>query len=272
MLKHISSLQNPLVKDVLELQQKSRIRKAKQQFVVEGLNEIRLCQSSGYVIRQLFFHPDSVSETELAAETGCDPRENGFCTVSSQVFRKIAYREDVRNAVAVAENKSSENSGWKTGKRSVILVAEGIEKPGNLGALLRTADACGAGAVVLADSKIDLFNPNVIRSSVGCVFTVPVMMMSSADAQDFLKKEGYSVFTSFMEEAENSWDLEYPDRTAIVVGTESTGLTDIWRRPEYRNINIPMFGKVDSLNVSVAVSLLLYEVIRQFNKGKAAGK
>lgn len=272
MLKHISSLQNPLVKDVLELQQKSRVRKAKQQFVVEGLNEIRLCQSSGYVIRHLFFDPDSVTEAELEAETGCDPRLNGFCTVNTQVFRKIAYREDVRNAVAVAENKKDERSSWNPGKRSVILVAEGIEKPGNLGALMRTADACGAGAVILADSKIDLFNPNVIRSSVGCVFTVPVMMMSSTEAQIYLKKEGFSVYTSFMAQAENSWDLEYPDRTAIVVGTESTGLTDAWRNPEYRNINIPMFGRVDSLNVSVAVSLLLYEVIRQFNKGKAAGK
>lgn len=272
MFKHISSLQNPLVKEISDLQQKSRSRKSSGRFVTEGLNEIRLCQLAGFEIEQVLFNPDDISATDIISETGCSPDAMEFCTVSRQVFSKLAYREDVRNAIAVVKNKPRNIRDWKPSEKSVVLVAEGIEKPGNLGALLRSADAIGADAVILADSKLDLFNPNVIRSSVGCVFTVPVFSMSSEEALAFLTSASYSVFTTFMDQASASWSVQYPLRTAVVVGTESTGLTEFWRQKEFSNVNIPMFGRVDSLNVSVAVSLLLYEVRRQFEMGKDAVK
>lgn len=261
-MKHISSIQNPLIKAISELQLKSKERKKQKQFVVEGFNEIRLCAASGYQIKQLFFCEDYTSFDELQTLLG-NLNEIECITVDLPVFEKLAYRKHVANAIACVAEKSQSLEDLTISNNALILVAENIEKPGNLGALMRTADAMNATAVVITGTGCDIYNPNAIRGSVGCVFTVPVIHCSNEAAQVFLEKHGINVFTTFMTEAKASWNTKISTPAAVVVGTESTGLTEDWRKKEYQNINIEMMGKVDSLNVSVAVSLLLYEARRQ---------
>ncbi|MCC7298178.1 MAG: RNA methyltransferase [Bacteroidia bacterium] len=261
-MKSISSLQNPLIKRVVELQSKSRERLAQKLFVVEGLNEIRLCAAAGYQIKELFYCPDIIGPSELWTALGFN-WEAEATEVSKPVFEKIAYRHDVRNALALVAYKTSNLSELNCTKNSVYLLAEGIEKPGNIGAMLRTADAMRAEAVILTGKGADLFNPNVIRGSVGCVFTLPVVHCSNLEAQEFFRKNQVNVFTTYMTDAIPSWDISFQGPMAIAVGTESTGLSEEWSSQEYVNVNVPMMGKVDSLNVSVAVSLLLYEARRQ---------
>jgi TrmH family RNA methyltransferase len=145
------------------------------------------------------------------------------------------------------------------------VIAESVEKPGNLGALLRSADASGTTAVILCDPAVDIYNPNVIRSSVGCVFSVPVLVMKPDEALHFLREQKVSVYTTFMDNSVSIWDQDLTRPSAVVVGTESTGLSDFWRSAGI-NVNIPMYGSVDSLNVSTAAALMMFEMARQRQK------
>jgi TrmH family RNA methyltransferase len=142
------------------------------------------------------------------------------------------------------------------------LVAEAVEKPGNLGAILRTADASKMDAIIVCDELLDVFHPNVIRNSLGCVFTVPVIVCSSDDAIDMLKKKNIQIFSTFMDESISLFDANLTGGVALVVGAEHQGLSASWRNVG-QNINIPMLGFVDSLNVSVASAVLMYEARRQ---------
>lgn len=232
---------------------------------MEGLNEIRLCRQAGYQIEMIVFSPENISQDQLVHTLELFDTSL-LCTMNVAAFEKIAYRKNVANAVALVHAKKSQLADLKVDSQSIVLVAEGIEKPGNLGALLRTADAMKATAVLLTGKGVDLFNPNAIRGSVGCAFTVTTIQCSNSEAQDFLSKNSFRVFTTFMEDAQAAWDADMKSPVAIVVGTESTGLSSEWRNPAFANINVPMLGKVDSLNVSVAVSLLLYEARRQNSK------
>lgn len=265
-MKYISSLQNSLVKEILALQSKSKVRKERRLFVCEGVNEIRLCKAGNYKIHNILFCSKNIELEHLQKEINCFENEVEFLEVSSEVFSKISYREDVYNALAIVSMDDNDWSKIESQKNGIYLVAEMVEKPGNLGALLRTADAAGITAVLLADPLCDLYNPNVIRSSVGCVFTVPVFSASTLKIQQFLLENNIRVYTTFMEGAISVWNCDFSNSSAVVVGTESTGLTNNWRNDSFTNINIPMFGKVDSLNVSVAASLLMFEAIRQRNK------
>jgi TrmH family RNA methyltransferase len=261
-MKQISSLQNPLIKETLQLLDKSRNRKARNQFVAEGLNELKLCLKAGYHFQHLFFNQDSIGEHELISWFQPFDVADHLIAVSPEVMDKLAYRSGVKNAVAVVASRTMQIADLEKTKNPLFLVAESVEKPGNLGALLRSADAAAATAVIICDPAVDLFNPNVIRSSVGCVFTVPVFAMSLAETIDYLKKEKISIYTTFMQDAENAWDTSLQGPVALVVGTESSGLSDQWIGTG-KNINIPMFGKVDSLNVAAAATLLLFEAARQ---------
>lgn len=262
-MRSITSLQNAAVKDILALQAKSKIRREKGVFVCEGLNEIRLCYAAGWDVLEVWFTPKNITIENLINSIQIPESKTEYVEVGAEVFSKIAYREDVQNALALVKIKSQKLGDLKSEKNPLYLVAEKVEKPGNLGALLRTADAAGISAVLLADPLCDLYNPNVIRGSVGCAFTVPVISQTTAEIQQFLAENNVQVFTTFMEESKSVWDCNLAQAAALVVGTESTGLSEAWRKPEFTNINVPMFGKVDSLNVSVAASLLLYEAKRQ---------
>ena len=261
-MKYISSLQNPIIKETLQLLEKSRLRKSRGLFVAEGLNELKMCLKSGYRFRTLFYCEDDISAEELYRWFAPMRPEADLIAVSAEVMRKMAYRSGVKNAVAVAEAKTISVPQEIKSQNPFYLIAESVEKPGNLGALLRSADASGTTAVILCDPAVDIYNPNVIRSSVGCVFSVPVLVMSPQETLTFLKENKISIYTTFMDNAVSIWNQDLTQASAVVVGTESSGLRDFWKTAG-TNVNIPMFGLVDSLNVSTAAALMMFEMARQ---------
>jgi len=262
-MKSITSVHNSFIREIQNLQSKSKLRKQHGHFVCEGLNEIRLCYLSGFEIEKLVFCEDLIAKEALVQNTGIGDKDTEWIVVNRDVFSKIAYREDVENAIAIVKIKEINLDALKWSDHALFLVAEKVEKPGNIGALLRSADAAGVTAVLLADPICDIYNPNVIRSSVGSVFTVPIVSATTEEIQLFLAKNKVSVFTTFMENATSAWDSNLTEACAIVLGTEHSGLTSQWKKPEYQNINYSMFGKVDSLNISIAAALLIFEAVRQ---------
>jgi TrmH family RNA methyltransferase len=263
MIKSITSAQNQWVKDVLALQEKAKNRRAAGMFTVEGINEIRLAIKSGLVVKQLAINPDKMSWQELKRllNVGIELDPTWMIEVLNSAWSKVVVRESGQNALAIFELPKEPNE-WKPKSGGLYLLVESVEKPGNLGALLRSADATAADGVVICDERIDAYHPQVIRNSVGTVFTVPLFVMSVQRAWEIIQSNDINLFTTFMENSSSVWDSDLSKTTAILVGTESQGVSDFWR-DKGLNINVPMFGKVDSLNVSVAASLLLYEAKRQ---------
>jgi TrmH family RNA methyltransferase len=177
----------------------------------------------------------------------------------------MAYRDSTEGVLAIAKAKNHSIDGLKLPKNPLVVVAESIEKPGNIGAILRTCDAAKVDAFFIANPTSDLYNPNVIRSSVGCVFTNQIVLGNNEEIIAFLKSKNIQIFSATLQNS-NAYHLEnYTQGTALIVGTEATGLTEIWRKESHQNINIPMLGKIDSMNVSVAAAILIYEAKRQRN-------
>ena len=263
MHKSITSPQNPLIKQLIQLKDKSRERKKTRQFLLEGKRELSLAIKGGYAIETLLFFPDLFSETEAKAMQHYDVE---IIEISKDVFQKLAHRGTTEGVIAVVKTKSHELEELTlNSKNPLILVAEAPEKPGNIGALLRTADAANVDAVIIANPKSDIYNPNIIRSSVGCVFTTEIALASSEAIIAFLKKYNFNIFSAILQESEPYYTQDYTLPTAIVVGTEATGLTQEWRDAATQNISIPMQGVIDSMNVSVAAGILIFEAKRQRN-------
>lgn len=261
--KSISSVQNPLIKQLVLLKEKSRQRKKSGQFLIEGKRELSLAIKGSYKIDTLLFYPELFSESEANA---LSQHEIDCIEISKDVFQKLAHRDTTEGVIAVVKSKIHTLEDLKlTSKNPLILVAEAPEKPGNIGAILRTADAANVDAVIIANPKSDLYNPNIIRSSVGCVFTTEIAMASSEEAIAFLKKYNFNIFSAILQESEPYHTQDYTLPTAIVVGTEATGLTEEWRQAATKNISIPMQGEIDSMNVSVAAGILIFEAKRQRN-------
>lgn len=264
MQKHISSIQNPLIKQLLLLQEKSRERRKTGLFVVEGEREISLAVKAGYELVSLFYCNEIYSEHIFKHLTG-QPMDR--IEVPIEVYRKIAYRESTEGIIAIAKSKThSLDALHFNSKNPLILIAEAPEKPGNIGALLRTADAANLDAVIIANPKTDLYNPNVIRSSVGCLFTNQIATGSTQDVISFLKEKNIAIYGAALEASINYTTIDYKKACAIVVGTESTGLSDEWTQNTTQNIIIPMDGEIDSMNVSVAAAILIFEAKRQRKK------
>ena len=261
-MKHISSIQNPEIKHVLQLQEKSRLRKKTGTFVIEGLRELQLAQEGGYEILNLYFDENLIAYEVLKSFAKSN---TVFCSVSKEVYEKMAYRDSTEGVLAIAKAKNHSIDGLKLPKNPLVVVAESIEKPGNIGAILRTCDAAKVDAFFIANPTSDLYNPNVIRSSVGCVFTNQIVLGNNEEIIAFLKSKNIQIFSATLQNS-NAYHLEnYTQGTALIVGTEATGLTEIWRKESHQNINIPMLGKIDSMNVSVAAAILIYEAKRQRN-------
>ena len=251
----ITSVQNARIKHVVALQQKSSLRREEGLFVVEGQREIEHCIACGYEIVELF-----VLE-------GLDV-EREHLTVTPQVYEKMAYRGSTEGIIAVVKCKdhSLSNLSPLTSNHSpLIIVLESVEKPGNLGAILRTAEAAGVDAVIVCDPLTDVYNPNLIRASIGGVFSVPVAVCTSQECIAFLKAHKICILTAQLQDSYEYYDYNMRGATAIVMGTESTGLTQQWREAADAHIRIPMLGRLDSLNVSVSAAILMYEAVRQRN-------
>ncbi|MBE7630190.1 TrmH family RNA methyltransferase [Tenacibaculum piscium] len=260
-MKQISSIQNPYIKELLKLQDKSRERKKKGLFLVEGQREISLVIKGNYQIETLLFVPemfcsDALKTIKVATATCIE--------ITKEIYQKIAYRDTTEGVIAVVKSKdfSINLIQFKT-ENPLVLVLESIEKPGNIGAMLRTADAANIDAVLIANPKTDLFNPNIVRSSVGCVFTNQIGVGTSEEIIAFLQENNINIYSATLQNSNEYHKNDYTKSTALVVGTEATGLTQIWREKATQNINIPMQGQIDSMNVSVAAAILTFEAKRQ---------
>lgn len=246
--------------------EKSKERRSQGLFVVEGIRETTACITNGYTLKSIFFNNTITTPEKIEAlfPTG-SPIPQCF-SLSPNAYAKIAYRENTEGIVAVVEEKRLTLQEIKFGKKwehPLVLIMESVEKPGNLGALLRTADACGIDAVLVCDPLTDLYNPNLIRSSLGGIFTNQVVACSNQQALEWLQEHKINIFTAQLQDSQWYYQTNMIQPTAIVMGTESTGLTDFWRKASNAKIKIPMLGELDSLNVSVSAAVLCYEAVRQ---------
>lgn len=266
MLQSITSTQNPKIKDFLALQEKSRLRREKGLFVVEGRRELLHCLEAGFSPRTIFVCEEILGAGEMEAVLGAAGEGCTVFSVSANVYDRMAYRSGTEGVTAImqARNLRLEELRFRN-EEPLIVVVEAVEKPGNLGAILRSADAAGADAVIVCDPLTDLYNPNLIRASIGAVFSVPVVAASSAETIEWLRSRGVTIYTAQLQDSSWYYDCDMKKATAIVMGTEATGLTGIWREAADRHIRIPMLGKLDSLNVSVSAAVLLFEAVRQRN-------
>ena len=251
MAEFLTSGQNPKIKDLLQLETKSRERKARGLFVVEGRREYARAVAAGWQTETLF-----VREGEPEAD-------RADFLVSEALYEKIACRGGTEGIVAVMRMQERSLSEIPLSAAPLVLVLESVEKPGNLGAVLRTADAAGVDAVLVCDPLTDLFNPNLIRASLGALFSVPTVACTSQEAYAWLSAHGISVLTAQLQDSSLYYDTDMVRPTAIVFGTEDKGLSDFWRERADAHIRIPMAGAMDSLNVSVSAAILAFEAVRQ---------
>ncbi|MEA4996692.1 MAG: RNA methyltransferase [Petrimonas sp.] len=261
----ITSLQNPSVKNIVKLA-KSRERKEQQLFVIEGARELSLALQSDYIVESVYVCWEMFEKTKYPSVLD-SMEEKNVLDISPEVFGKIAYRENSDGVVAIAKPKLHKLEYIKLSGNPFVIVLEAVEKPGNLGAILRTADAAAVDAVVVCDPQTDLYNPNVVRSSVGGIFTVQTAVCSSADAAAWLKANNISSYAAELKAAEFYQDIDFRMPSAIVMGTEAEGLTGFWLKNATKRIKIPMRGKIDSLNVSVSTAVLTFEAMRQRGEG-----
>lgn len=261
----ITSTSNSKIKELISLSEKSRTRKKEGLFVLEGKRELQIALEAGYEVRQLFVNPSILNEVDLDLIIQKTSLQSYF-EVSDEVYSKIAYRSSTEGVIALCVSKNHHLSELQLqNENPLILVAEAPEKPGNIGALLRTADAASVDAVIIANPKTDLYNPNTIRASLGCLFSVAVYTASSDECIAYLKENQIDFYAATLQDSTLYTDIDFRGPTAIVVGTEATGLEKQWREQSTKNIIIPMRGAIDSMNVSVAASILIFEAIRQRN-------
>ena len=257
----ITSAQNPKIKRLLQLQQKSSERRKAGLFVVEGIREVERCMEKDYEIDTIFYLNKDLSENVSKI---IEKNKNiKLFEVSPTIYEKIAYRGSTEGVIAEVKTKDKTLQDLKLSENPLVVVLESVEKPGNLGAILRSADAAGADALIVCDPLTDLYNPNLIRNSTGAIFSVPCVACTSEECIKFLKENNIQILTAQLQDSELYYDTDMKCGTAIVMGTEATGLTDIWRKAADAHIRIPMLGITDSLNVSVSAAILLYEAVRQ---------
>jgi TrmH family RNA methyltransferase len=252
----ITSLSNPRIKQLVRLRDDKKYRQIENKILVEGWDEITLAASAGYLPQTLLIAPE-------LTDRRYDDFSSEVLTLTQPVFNKISYRENPDGWMAVFPTPKLSLNDIKLGREPFLIVAEAIEKPGNLGAILRTADAAGVDAILVTDPRTDIHNPNVVRASRGTLFTVPTIELSNKEALSFLKEKRIMILAA-SPQAEKEYSLQdLSGPLAVVVGTEDKGLTDFWLSEADIMVKIPMRGKVNSLNVSIATALIVYEVVRQ---------
>lgn len=265
---YLSNPGNPRLKEVQKLEKHAH-RKETGLFSVEGLKEINLAYKAGYEFEQVFICEEKIKETESYnlqfLKTISEIKLN---TVSPEAYKAIAYRDSTEGIVAVLKQKEHSLNDLVLPEHPLLLVIEGVEKPGNLGAMLRTADAVGVDAVLLCDMATDLYNPNVIRSGIGTVFTNKIAVDSTGNIIDFLKQRKITTYAASLQAKKIYYEFDYKKPTAFVVGEEANGLSDLWQTNADEKLIIPMNGTIDSLNVSVSAAVLLYEALRQRKASK----
>lgn len=262
----ITSLANPKIKAAVKLRQRSH-RDETGLMISEGYREIKRALDSGYAPKQLFFCPElylkGENEPVLVERARAAGAEVYSC--SAPVFMKIAYRERPEGLLAIGPQPRATlaDIAPRLGEHSLVVVAETIEKPGNLGTILRSADAAGADAVIVCDRCTDIYNPNVVRASTGMIFSMPVVECGSAECLEFLRSRGFRTLAATPHANALHFEVNLTGRVALVVGNEQFGLSDLWMDDADLRVRIPMLGRADSLNVSAATTILLFEAVRQ---------
>ena len=259
MEEKIVSPSNPRIKNVIKLKEKSSERKSQDLIVVEGLREILMAKENGFGIKTLFVCDDIANKKSKELVSSA----HHLVRISKEVFEKITYRENSDGLLALVQPKHIRLSDLKLSENPLLIILESVEKPGNLGAILRTADASGVDAVIVCDPKTDIYNPNLIRSSIGCIFSKQTVAASSDEVLKFLKEKNIRSFAAALSAKKNYVSSDFTIPSAIILGTEADGLSEKWLKASDEQIKIPMLGKTDSLNVSASCAVIVYEAVRQ---------
>ena len=265
-MKYLSSNRNKEIKHLRLLFQKSRERKKQGLFVIEGLRELKKAIVGGYTIRSLFIEEENELEFECITQNLTDSEQ---FLVSNEIFKQISFRSGSEKIMAIVQSKEHDLGLLNLNENNLILVIEAPEKPGNIGALYRTAIAAQFDGVIIANPKTDFYNPNSIRSSLGCVFLIPTAMATSDEVILFLNKNKIFIATATINTDAIPYNrFEFKTPCALVMGTESTGLDNNWLKASHQNLIIPMSQDVDSLNLSVSAGILMYEARAKKNERK----
>jgi RNA methyltransferase, TrmH family len=263
----ITSLQNPRIKEIVHLRDR-HYRNRSNKFIIEGYREILRALEADYPVEQLFICPQFfLGENESALIDRLQKKDVQIFTCESAVFQKISYRDRPDGLIALAPQRHQSLTNLENLLRGhakpFLLVAEAIEKPGNLGTILRSSDAVALDGLIVCDSCTDIYNPNVVRASVGTLFTVPVIEAETSETIAWLRKRGIAILAATPSAAQEYTEADLTGPLAIVVGTEQLGLSEAWMTQADLQVRIPMLGRADSLNVATATTLLLYEALRQ---------
>ena len=261
---YIQSRQNDQVKNLVKLRERKH-RDRQERFLVEGLRELGHAIGSGYEVETIYYCPECFPSDQHKIFIDDIRRNDGapLVRISEDAFTKAAYREGPDGIIAIAQQQSHSLNELALPAAPLLLVLEGIEKPGNLGAILRSADGAGADAVILVDCVLDLYNPNAIRSSQGLVFALPIVCTEQADLAEWLSKNQIQSVATTPDTENLHWDIDYAKPTALFFGSESDGLTDHWLKQADTRTRILMEGRADSLNVAAAAAVCRYEAKRQ---------
>jgi RNA methyltransferase, TrmH family len=263
MVKTIASFQNPLIKNLLLLQEKPRERKEQNLIVIEGVREIRLALTAGFNVTRLIYCKTLIPEDEINEMISEANGSMELAEVPVEIYNRIAYRKDHEGVIALANPRRIQFGDLKVGASPLFLVLESVEKPGNLGALLRTADAASLDGVIICDPQTDIYNPNAIRSSIGCIFTMPVVTSATSEAIHWLRSNHIKMFGTALTATRFYHETDLGGPAAIIMGSEAYGLSQTWLDEADELIKIPMNGKIDSMNVSASAAIVVFEALRQ---------
>mgnify|MGYP005846952033 CR=1 FL=1 len=258
----ISSTRNKKILEILRLE-KRREREEQGLFLVEGYKEAQMAFQASYVVRSIFYCPDILPPRKIKELVQVKNYSGDIFEVTPEVYARIAYRENSEGICLLAETRYVSFRQLVLPSNPLLLVIESVEKPGNIGAILRTADAAGVHAVIVCDPRTDIYNPNVVRASRGCLFTVPVVVSTVKETLSFLREKAIRTFAAALPAGKYYYEADFTKSSAIIMGTESEGLSDFWLQNANELIKIPMTGQADSLNVSISAAIIVYEAMRQ---------
>lgn len=258
----ITSIHNQKILALRQLY-KNNERKNSEVFLAEGKKEVLRGINSGFDVIAIYYSSEILNKRDFSGIISSLKKESEIFDIDKKVYEKIAYRTDTEGVIAMFKKKQFSLEQIKVGDKDIFLVLEAIEKPGNLGAVLRTADAAGVKAIILTESKVDQYHPNVIRSSLGAAFTIPVILCSNEEAKSWFEENRVNIYSAALPAYNSLYEISMDQKTALVFGSESQGLTDFWLTNSHQNFTIPMTGIVDSLNISVSVAITVYEAVRQ---------
>lgn len=257
--KTITSEKNETIKNIIKLK-KSRNRKKTAEFLIDGKREIEIAIESNIKIRSAFLCLDLIKK-DLKLIKKLEKYNPIYLTAS--IFKKISYKENPDGFLVVAERKEKLLENLINNEDETIIVLESIEKPGNLGAIIRTAYATGVKNIILTNNQTDIYNPNIIRASEGMIFKINLIEGSNKNVLSYLKTNNFKIYCAATSGSKIYTKTMYKNRSALVFGSEANGLSDFWLKNSDQNIKIPMLKGIDSLNVSVSVAIILFEVLRQ---------